>query len=95
MISLLDSKQYINISIISTFYNRFKRHYVKYKSLLGNLRIENFFKESDCGVVENILVKLKEVTVTRGIMTLTSTLEMQVHNLYYLKELLRKRIELL
>ncbi|XP_066252577.1 intermembrane lipid transfer protein VPS13A-like [Euwallacea similis] len=43
----------------------------------GNLRIENFFKEAENGVVENILVKLKEVVITRGVMTLTSTLEMQ------------------
>ncbi|KAH1005296.1 hypothetical protein HUJ04_006309 [Dendroctonus ponderosae] len=43
----------------------------------GNLRIENFFKESETGVVEDILAKLKEVVVTRGVMSLTSTLEMQ------------------
>ncbi|KAL1509464.1 hypothetical protein ABEB36_004192 [Hypothenemus hampei] len=43
----------------------------------GNLRIENFFKETDNGIVENILIKLKEVLATRGVMSLNAILEMQ------------------
>ncbi|XP_050293548.1 intermembrane lipid transfer protein VPS13C-like [Anthonomus grandis grandis] len=43
----------------------------------GNLRIENFFKESDNRVVENILVKLKDATITRGVMGLRSSIETQ------------------
>ncbi|XP_060526445.1 intermembrane lipid transfer protein VPS13C-like isoform X2 [Cylas formicarius] len=43
----------------------------------GNLRMENFFKETDGQLVENVLVKLKDVLITRGVMTLNSTLEMQ------------------
>ncbi|KAF7285850.1 hypothetical protein GWI33_009822 [Rhynchophorus ferrugineus] len=43
----------------------------------GKLTIENFFKESENDVVENILIKLKEVTITRGVVGLTSALEMQ------------------
>ncbi|KAJ8960584.1 hypothetical protein NQ318_013873 [Aromia moschata] len=44
----------------------------------GELRVENFFKDYTTDITENILVKLNGVTVTRGVMTLTSTLEMQV-----------------
>ncbi|XP_030755861.1 vacuolar protein sorting-associated protein 13A-like [Sitophilus oryzae] len=43
----------------------------------GKLSIENFFKESENEVTENIMVKLKEVIVTRGVIGLTSILEMQ------------------
>ncbi|KAF5301566.1 hypothetical protein FQR65_LT08871 [Abscondita terminalis] len=43
----------------------------------GELNVENFFKEYSQETVENILIKLKDITVLRGIMTLTSNLEMQ------------------
>ncbi|KAB0792527.1 hypothetical protein PPYR_14486 [Photinus pyralis] len=43
----------------------------------GELNIENFFKEYTTERIENILIKLKDITVLRGIMTLTSSLEMQ------------------
>ncbi|KAG5885875.1 hypothetical protein JTB14_019138 [Gonioctena quinquepunctata] len=43
----------------------------------GELKVENFFKDYATEVTENILVKLSGVTASRGIMTLTSTLEMQ------------------
>lgn len=42
------------------------------------MTIENFFKECTNDIVENILLKLNGVTVSRGIMTLTASLEMQV-----------------
>lgn len=38
---------------------------------------ENFFKQYENETVENILFKLDNVTVSRGIMTLTNSLEMQ------------------
>ncbi|KAK9875024.1 hypothetical protein WA026_005834 [Henosepilachna vigintioctopunctata] len=43
----------------------------------GDFNIENFFKEGSEDIVENILLKWDNITVTRGVMTLTSTLEMQ------------------
>ncbi|KAK4883024.1 hypothetical protein RN001_006343 [Aquatica leii] len=43
----------------------------------GELNVENFFKEYPQETIENILIKLKDITVSRGIMTLTSSLEMQ------------------
>lgn len=44
---------------------------------VGEISIENFFKESSDETVENILFKLENATVSRGIMTLTNCLEMQ------------------
>lgn len=44
----------------------------------GSLNVENFFKEYPNECVENILLKLDGITITRGVMTLTSTLVMQV-----------------
>ncbi|KAF5273457.1 hypothetical protein FQA39_LY07474 [Lamprigera yunnana] len=43
----------------------------------GELNVENFFKEYPQDTIENILVKLNEITVSRGIMALTSNIEMQ------------------
>ncbi|XP_072395854.1 intermembrane lipid transfer protein VPS13A-like [Diabrotica undecimpunctata] len=43
----------------------------------GQLKVENFFKDYPQEVTENILVKLNDVMASRGVMTLTSTLEMQ------------------
>ncbi|KAK5650330.1 hypothetical protein RI129_001359 [Pyrocoelia pectoralis] len=43
----------------------------------GELNVENFFKEYSNERIENILIKLKDITILRGIMTLTSSLEMQ------------------
>lgn len=42
--------------------------------------MENFFKEYPNESVENILLKLNGITISRGVMTLTSTLVMQVNN---------------
>lgn len=38
---------------------------------------ENFFKQYSTETVENIMIKLDNMTVSRGIMTLTNSLEMQ------------------
>ncbi|XP_057653630.1 intermembrane lipid transfer protein VPS13A-like [Diorhabda carinulata] len=43
----------------------------------GQLKIENFFKDYPQEITENILVKLKDVMASRGVMSLTSTLETQ------------------
>lgn len=43
----------------------------------GEITAENFFKQSPNETTENILFKLDNVTVSRGIMTLTNSLEMQ------------------
>ncbi|KAI4458553.1 vacuolar protein sorting-associated protein vps13 [Holotrichia oblita] len=43
----------------------------------GEFNIENFFKEYTSEIVENILVKANGITVSRGVMSLTSILEMQ------------------
>lgn len=47
--------------------------------LLGEMIIENFFKECTNEIIDNMLLKLNGVSVSRGIMTLTSSLEMQVY----------------
>lgn len=54
---------------------------------LGNLTVENFFKETkkDCDnidIVDNILAKLDAINVSRAIMTLDGTLVIQVN--YYI-----------
>lgn len=43
----------------------------------GELHVENFFKEYNGDTMENILLKWTGITVTRGVMTLTPSLEMQ------------------
>ncbi|GJQ74448.1 hypothetical protein Trydic_g21318 [Trypoxylus dichotomus] len=43
----------------------------------GEFTVENFFKEYTNEIVENILIKADAITVTRGIMSLTSVLESQ------------------
>lgn len=43
----------------------------------GELTIENFFKEYNGMIVENILVRAEGATVVRAVMTLASSLEMQ------------------
>lgn len=43
----------------------------------GRMVVENFFKEQEDETTENILVKIEHVTTSRGIMTLTSSLQMQ------------------
>lgn len=55
---------------------------------LGDLLIENFFKElkrhnrdaspTPSPVVDNVLVKLVNITLSRAVMTLAGTLEVQV-----------------
>ncbi|XP_063908904.1 intermembrane lipid transfer protein VPS13C-like isoform X2 [Zophobas morio] len=43
----------------------------------GDLYVENFFKEYSNDIMENILLKWTGMTVTRGVMTLVPSLEMQ------------------
>lgn len=43
----------------------------------GELNVENFFKEYNNDTMENILVKWTGTTITRGVMTLVPSLEMQ------------------
>ncbi|XP_017782614.1 PREDICTED: vacuolar protein sorting-associated protein 13A-like [Nicrophorus vespilloides] len=43
----------------------------------GDLSMENFFKEYDNEIIENILVKIEHITVSRGLMLLNSSMEMQ------------------
>lgn len=52
----------------------------------GELKIENFYKESNNDAIENILIKWTQITATRGVMTLTPSLEMQVrtNSSYYI-----------
>lgn len=60
-----------------------------YYFLLGDLLIENFFKEMSNNqtstspiqnpVIDNVLIKLVNVTLSRAVMTLAGTLEVQVN----------------
>ncbi|XP_045467694.1 vacuolar protein sorting-associated protein 13C-like [Harmonia axyridis] len=43
----------------------------------GDFHVENFFKEGLNDIVENILLKWGDITVSRGVMSLTATLQMQ------------------
>ncbi|EEZ98160.2 hypothetical protein TcasGA2_TC000586 [Tribolium castaneum] len=43
----------------------------------GELHVENFFKEYNSDTMENILIKWTGTTITRGVMTLIPSLEMQ------------------
>ncbi|XP_044757951.1 vacuolar protein sorting-associated protein 13A-like [Coccinella septempunctata] len=43
----------------------------------GDFHVENFFKEGPSDIVENILLKWSDITVSRGVMSLLSALQMQ------------------
>lgn len=71
-----------DIGKYSQLISTFRSLHMIFNAFLGALNVENFFKEYPNEYVENILLKLEGITITRGVMTLTSTMVMQVRVLH-------------